>query len=52
MQDDKHLLNGLNVHNGFVTYKAVVEALGDQLDLTYMSKEEALGLQTYKLEVA
>ncbi|MFT5722680.1 MAG: alanine dehydrogenase [Motiliproteus sp.] len=26
--DDKHLLNGLNVHKGMVTYKAVADALG------------------------
>lgn len=28
MQDDPHLLNGLNVHRGLVTYEAVAEALG------------------------
>ncbi|MFT6915663.1 MAG: alanine dehydrogenase [Motiliproteus sp.] len=26
--EDKHLLNGLNVHKGMVTYKAVADALG------------------------
>jgi len=42
MLDDQHLLNGLNVHEGKVTYKAVVDALGDQLDLTYMDAKKAL----------
>lgn len=42
MLDDQHLLNGLNVHEGKVTYKAVVDALGDQLDLTYMEAKKAL----------
>ena len=28
MRDDKHLLNGLNVHRGGVTYKAVADDLG------------------------
>ncbi|SCA58191.1 Alanine dehydrogenase [Candidatus Terasakiella magnetica] len=33
--DDAHLLNGLNVHNGRVTYKAVADDLGyDYLDPT------------------
>jgi len=27
-RDDRHLLNGLNIHDGKVTYKAVAEALG------------------------
>jgi alanine dehydrogenase len=42
MLDDPHLLNGLNVHEGKVTYKAVVEALGDSMDLTYMDPRTAL----------
>ena len=42
MLDDPHLLNGLNVHNGIVTYKAVVDALGEKLDLTYMPAAAAL----------
>ncbi|MBT79226.1 MAG: alanine dehydrogenase [Alteromonadaceae bacterium] len=42
MLDDKHLLNGLNVHEGKVTYKAVVDALGEKLGLTYTPAEEAL----------
>jgi len=44
MLDDAHLRNGLNVHKGIVTYKAVVEALGDQLDLRYLDAVEALEL--------
>jgi alanine dehydrogenase len=42
MLDDPHLLNGLNVHNGIVTYKAVVDALGEKLGLTYLAAAEAL----------
>ncbi|BFT30416.1 alanine dehydrogenase [Alteromonas sp. D210916BOD_24] len=42
MLEDKHLLNGLNVHEGKVTYKAVVDALGEELGLTYTPAEEAL----------
>ena len=42
MLDDPHLLNGLNVHNGIVTYKAVVDALGEKLGLTYMPAADAL----------
>jgi alanine dehydrogenase len=42
MLDDKNLLNGLNVHKGLVTYKAVVDALGKQLNLTYCDAAEAL----------
>lgn len=42
MLDDQHLLNGLNVHKGMVTYKAVVEALGHKLDLIYCDPKEAL----------
>lgn len=44
MHDDPHLLAGLNVHKGKVTYKAVVDALGEQLGLEYMHAQEALGL--------
>ncbi|WP_438863158.1 alanine dehydrogenase [Neptunicella sp.] len=43
MLDDPHLLNGLNVHEGKVTYKAVVDALGDKLNLTYVDAKTALG---------
>lgn len=42
MLDDPHLLNGLNVHKGIVTYKAVYDALGEQLGLSYLSAAEAL----------
>ncbi|WP_166416842.1 alanine dehydrogenase [Cochlodiniinecator piscidefendens] len=38
--DDKHLLNGLNVHAGKLTYAAVGEALG----LDYISGEDALNI--------
>ncbi|WP_193179836.1 alanine dehydrogenase [Nisaea sediminum] len=40
LADDRHLLNGLNVHRGEVTYKAVAEAHG----LAFKTPEEALGL--------
>jgi alanine dehydrogenase len=40
--DDPHLLNGLNVHAGKVTYKAVVDALGKQLNLEYVDAKQAL----------
>ena len=36
MLDDPHLLAGLNVHKGKVTYKAVTDALGEQLGLEYI----------------
>lgn len=42
MLDDAHLLNGLNVHKGIVTYKAVVDALGESLNLQYLPANEAL----------
>lgn len=42
MLDDQHLLNGLNVHKGKVTYKAVVDALGKALNLEYMDANAAL----------
>jgi alanine dehydrogenase len=38
--DDPHLLNGLNVHDGQVTYKAVADAL----KLKYMPAQQALGM--------
>ncbi len=40
LADDPHLLNGLNVHEGQVTYKAVAEALKKK----YVAPEKALGL--------
>ena len=42
MAEVKHLLNGLNVHEGKVTYKAVVDALGEELGLTYTPADVAL----------
>lgn len=49
LSEDPHLLNGLNVHKGLVTYKAVVDALGDTLDLTYATPQDALGFEQSKL---
>ncbi|GGD78167.1 alanine dehydrogenase [Lacimicrobium alkaliphilum] len=43
MLDDQHLLNGLNVHEGKVTYQAVIDALGEKLNLTYEDPRTALG---------
>jgi alanine dehydrogenase len=43
MLENPHLLNGLNVHAGKVTYKAVVDALGSELNLQYMDAKQALG---------
>jgi alanine dehydrogenase len=37
--DDAHLMNGLNVHKGMVTYEAVSQALGHD----YVPAEKALG---------
>ncbi|WP_137166862.1 alanine dehydrogenase [Salinimonas lutimaris] len=45
MLDDEHLRAGLNTHEGKATYKAVVDALGKELDLTYVPAEEALKAQ-------
>ncbi len=36
--NDKHLLNGLNVHKGMITYKAVADALGYE----FVAPEQAL----------
>ncbi len=38
--EDPHLLNGLNIHDGKLTYKAVAEAL----NLKYVKAQDALGL--------
>ena len=38
LRGDKHLLNGLNVHRGHVTYKAVADALG----YAYLAADDAL----------
>jgi alanine dehydrogenase len=43
--EDPHLLNGLNVHAGKVTYKAVVDALGKTLNLDYVDAKQALEAQ-------
>jgi alanine dehydrogenase len=40
LADDPHLLNGLNIHDGQVTYKAVAEAL----KLKHTPAQQALGL--------
>jgi alanine dehydrogenase len=40
LNEDPHLCNGLNVHAGLVTHRAVAEALG----LKYTPAEQALGL--------
>jgi alanine dehydrogenase len=44
MLDDPNLLNGLNVHKGLVTYKAVFDALGSKLDLTYCPALQAISM--------
>ncbi len=40
LADDPHLLNGLNVHDGQVTYKAVADALKHK----YVPAQQALGM--------
>jgi alanine dehydrogenase len=40
LADDPHLLNGLNIHDGQVTYKAVADAL----KLNYTPAQQALGM--------
>ena len=40
LADDPHLQNGLNVHRGQITYKAVAEALR----LPFTPAEDAIGL--------
>jgi alanine dehydrogenase len=40
LADDPHLMNGLNVHDGQVTYKAVADAL----KLKYTPAQQALGM--------
>ncbi|MDT0594278.1 alanine dehydrogenase [Glaciecola petra] len=44
MQNNLHLLNGLNVHKGYITYQAVVDALGSQLNLKYAEPLDALSM--------
>ncbi|RUO81247.1 alanine dehydrogenase [Idiomarina tyrosinivorans] len=42
MLDDKHLLNGLNMHKGKITYKAVHDDLGEELGLDYQDPTDAI----------
>ncbi|KXI28942.1 alanine dehydrogenase [Paraglaciecola hydrolytica] len=42
MLDNPHLLNGLNVYKGKITYKAVTDALGKELNLEYLDARTAL----------
>ncbi|WP_417656587.1 alanine dehydrogenase [Pseudidiomarina aestuarii] len=42
MAADPHLLNGLNMHKGKITYKAVHDDLGEQLGLDYLDPNEAV----------
>ncbi|MDM7860798.1 alanine dehydrogenase [Alteromonas sp. ASW11-36] len=42
MLENPHLLNGLNVHKGKVTYSAVMDALGEQLSLEFQEAGAAL----------
>jgi len=40
---DPHFLDGLNVHRGMITNQAVVNALGDKLNIRYVDPKQALG---------
>ncbi|WP_404402794.1 alanine dehydrogenase [Idiomarina seosinensis] len=42
MLQNEHLLRGLNMHKGKITYKAVHDDLGEQLGLSYQDPREAL----------
>src|SRR5690554_3022847 len=42
MIDDKNFLNGLNLHRGDITYKAVHDVLGESLGLNYKDALAAL----------
>ncbi|MCC5856501.1 MAG: alanine dehydrogenase [Idiomarina sp.] len=42
MQDDVNLRNGLNMHRGKITYKAVHDDLGEKLGLDYQDPLEAI----------
>ncbi|WP_158968741.1 alanine dehydrogenase [Paraglaciecola sp. L3A3] len=46
--DDPHLMNGLNVHKGKVTYKAVAEALSNKISLEFVQAKQALDLKQSK----
>lgn len=42
LADDPHLLNGLNMHKGKITFKAVHDDLGKQLGLDYLDPRVAI----------
>lgn len=42
MLENDHLLRGLNMHKGKITYKAIHDDLGEQLGLDYQDPKEAL----------
>lgn len=42
MANDPHLLNGLNMHRGKITFKAIHDVLGAQLGLEYMDPLAAI----------
>ena len=42
MLENEHLLRGLNMHGGKITYKAVHDDLGEELSLDYIDPREAL----------
>ncbi|MCO4320790.1 alanine dehydrogenase [Aliidiomarina quisquiliarum] len=42
MANDKNFLNGLNLHRGDITYKAIHDVLGKQLGLNYKDALEAI----------
>lgn len=42
LERDKNLLNGLNMHRGDITYKAVHDYLGEALNLNYKDPLEAI----------
>lgn len=44
MRRNPNLLNGLNMHKGFITYKAVHDDLGQQLGLDYIDPLKALDI--------
>ena len=44
MENDANLRNGLNMHKGYITYKAVHDDLGKQLGLDYLEPLSAIKL--------
>ncbi|MCK7458657.1 alanine dehydrogenase [Idiomarina aminovorans] len=42
MLENEHLLGGLNMHKGKITYKAIHDDLGEELGLDYQDAREAL----------